>query len=52
MAHNPTPLVIPCHRIIGTRGIGGFSPDIEIKERLLAMEVQGVAGRRKVRPPA
>jgi methylated-DNA-[protein]-cysteine S-methyltransferase len=51
MAHNPTPLVIPCHRIIGTRGIGGFSPDIEIKERLLAMEVKGVVGRRKDRPP-
>jgi methylated-DNA-[protein]-cysteine S-methyltransferase len=51
MAHNPTPLVIPCHRITGARGLGGFSPDIEIKERLLAMEARGMAGRRKNTPP-
>lgn len=38
MAHNPTPLVIPCHRIVGARGIGGFSPAVEIKEALLARE--------------
>jgi len=50
MAHNPAPLVIPCHRIIGSRGIGGFSPDIEIKVRLLSMEVKGVAGRGSSSP--
>jgi methylated-DNA-[protein]-cysteine S-methyltransferase len=38
MARNPTPLVIPCHRVVAARGIGGFSPAIEIKESLLAME--------------
>jgi methylated-DNA-[protein]-cysteine S-methyltransferase len=38
MARNPTPIVIPCHRIVGTRGIGGFFPSIEIKKALLAME--------------
>ena len=38
MARNPTPLVIPCHRVVAAGGIGGFSPDIEIKELLLAME--------------
>jgi methylated-DNA-[protein]-cysteine S-methyltransferase len=38
MARNPTPLVIPCHRIVAAQGIGGFSPSIEIKEALLAME--------------
>ena len=38
MAHNPTPLVIPCHRVVGVRGIGGFTPSPEIKEMLLAME--------------
>ena len=51
MSHNPTPLVIPCHRITGARGLGGFSPDIEIKERLLAMEARGMAGRGKNTPP-
>jgi methylated-DNA-[protein]-cysteine S-methyltransferase len=38
MARNPTPLVIPCHRITAAHGIGGFSPSIDIKEALLAME--------------
>jgi methylated-DNA-[protein]-cysteine S-methyltransferase len=38
MARNPTPLVIPCHRITAAHGIGGFSPSVEIKEALLAME--------------
>ena len=42
MAHNPTPLVIPCHRITAAHGIGGFSPSIEIKEALLAMEKKGL----------
>jgi methylated-DNA-[protein]-cysteine S-methyltransferase len=39
MRRNPTPLVIPCHRVIGADGsIRGFSPSIAIKEYLLAME--------------
>ena len=38
MARNPTPLVIPCHRVVAAEGIGGFSPAVEIKEGLLAME--------------
>lgn len=42
MAHNPTPLVVPCHRVVAAHGIGGFSPAIEIKELLLAMEKKGM----------
>ena len=38
MARNPTPLVVPCHRIVSARGIGGFTPDLAIKEGLLTME--------------
>ncbi|HNX16932.1 MAG TPA: MGMT family protein [Methanoregula sp.] len=41
MAHNPTPLVVPCHRIVAAKGIGGFSPAIEIKELLLLLEKKG-----------
>ncbi|MDH7594203.1 MAG: methylated-DNA--[protein]-cysteine S-methyltransferase [Methanomicrobiales archaeon] len=40
LAHNPTPLIIPCHRIISAHGIGGFTPGIEIKEALLRLEGQ------------
>jgi methylated-DNA-[protein]-cysteine S-methyltransferase len=38
MARNPTPLVIPCHRIVSKNGLGGFTPSLEIKRDLLAME--------------
>jgi methylated-DNA-[protein]-cysteine S-methyltransferase len=41
MARNPTPLIVPCHRIVAADGIGGFTPAIEIKEFLLAMEKKG-----------
>jgi methylated-DNA-[protein]-cysteine S-methyltransferase len=38
MSHNPTPLVIPCHRIVGTRSLGGFSSGLELKIALLELE--------------
>lgn len=38
MARNTAPLVIPCHRVVAADGIGGFSPSVEIKEELLALE--------------
>ncbi|MDG6257553.1 MAG: MGMT family protein [Methanomicrobiaceae archaeon] len=44
MKRNPTPLVIPCHRIVARDGIGGFTPDIGIKRALLRME----AGERRI----
>ena len=40
-ARNPSPLIIPCHRVIAATGIGGFSPDIGIKELLLERERKG-----------
>ncbi|MHB8162815.1 MAG: methylated-DNA--[protein]-cysteine S-methyltransferase [Methanoregula sp.] len=42
MARNPTPLVIPCHRIVAAHDTGGFSPSVEIKEALLSMEAKGM----------
>ncbi len=39
---NPLPIVIPCHRVIGTNGsLTGFGGGIEIKKRLLALERAG-----------
>lgn len=38
LSHNPTPLLIPCHRVVSTRGMGGFTPHPEIKRALLEME--------------
>ena len=45
MARNPTPLVIPCHRIVSKNGLGGFTPPLEIKRDLLAMERSVCQGR-------
>lgn len=36
---NPAPVMIPCHRVIATSGLGGFSGGIEIKKRLLEAEL-------------
>jgi methylated-DNA-[protein]-cysteine S-methyltransferase len=38
MKRNPTPLVIPCHRVVAYNGIGGFTPSPEIKAALLKLE--------------
>ena len=38
MKRNPVPLIIPCHRVVSTKGIGGFTPDVFIKEELLKLE--------------
>ncbi len=37
---NPIPIIIPCHRVVGTNGIGGFSGEggVEMKIRLLRHE--------------
>lgn len=38
MKRNLTPLIIPCHRVVSSSGIGGFTPDISIKQDLIALE--------------
>jgi methylated-DNA-[protein]-cysteine S-methyltransferase len=39
MAHNPVPLVIPCHRVVAANGIGGYGPaGVAAKRALLALE--------------
>ena len=36
---NPIPLIIPCHRVIGTNGkLVGFAHGLEIKEKLIRLE--------------
>lgn len=39
---NKTPIVIPCHRVIAKNGLGGYSPGIDIKKRLLDFEGKNI----------
>ena len=36
--HNPVPLVVPCHRVLASLGLGGWSAAPGLKEALLAHE--------------
>lgn len=40
MRNNRTPLLVPCHRVVSSCGIGGYSASagVSMKKRLLAME--------------
>jgi len=38
LKRNPTPVIIPCHRVVAKNGLGGFSAGIEIKRELLKLE--------------
>lgn len=35
---NPIPLLIPCHRVVGVKGLTGFAGGLELKRRLLELE--------------
>ncbi len=37
-ARNNLPLVIPCHRVVATNGLGGYGGGLALKKRLLKME--------------
>ena len=52
MAHNPVPLVVPCHRVVAADGtLGGFSAEggVELKRRLLVLEGVFAVGNRRRR---
>jgi methylated-DNA-[protein]-cysteine S-methyltransferase len=38
LGKNPIPIIIPCHRVVAKKGIGGYSAGIYIKTRLLEFE--------------
>jgi methylated-DNA-[protein]-cysteine S-methyltransferase len=37
---NPLALIIPCHRVVGTQGLGGFAGGIAVKKKLLGLEMK------------
>ena len=40
LAANPLPLFVPCHRIVASRGLGGFSGGLFLKAYLLRLEAE------------
>ncbi|MGH2772617.1 MAG: methylated-DNA--[protein]-cysteine S-methyltransferase [Actinomycetota bacterium] len=38
LGSNPIPVVVPCHRVVGTGGLGGYRGGLAFKQFLLALE--------------
>ena len=39
MHHNPIPIVLPCHRVVGANGsLTGYAGGLDIKLKLLQLE--------------
>lgn len=41
---NPIPVMIPCHRVLGTNGLGGFSGGIGVETKVELLKLEGAAG--------
>ena len=51
LAHNPVPIVVPCHRVVNKNGnLGGFGGGLDMKKRLLEIEALHSKSNQKVRP--
>ena len=35
---NPIPIIVPCHRVLASNGIGGYGGGLKVKRQLLAVE--------------
>lgn len=43
VARNPVPLIIPCHRVVSSNGLGGFGGGLDLKRLLLRLEAGGAS---------
>lgn len=41
MSRNPTPLIVPCHRVLGTSGLGGYSAPQGLAMKLHLLNLEG-----------
>lgn len=41
---NPIPVIVPCHRILGASGLGGFSAPGGIETKVALLRLEGAAG--------
>jgi len=47
LSKNRLPIIVPCHRVIGSDGsLGGFSGGLGVKERLLRLEAAAISRQR------
>ncbi|MGC8466449.1 MAG: methylated-DNA--[protein]-cysteine S-methyltransferase [Acidimicrobiales bacterium] len=37
-ARNPIPIIVPCHRVVASNGLGGYAGGLAMKEALLELE--------------
>lgn len=42
MGRNPIPILIPCHRVLARNGIGGYSGDGGVDDKIWLLELEGV----------
>jgi O-6-methylguanine DNA methyltransferase len=35
---NPIPIVVPCHRVVASKGLGGYAGGLPMKQALLTVE--------------
>ena len=41
---NPIAIIVPCHRILGASGLGGFSGGIGVETKVALLRLEGAAG--------
>ena len=41
---NPIPILIPCHRVLGAKGLGGFSGGVGVETKVALLRLEGAAG--------
>ncbi|MEM6638159.1 MAG: methylated-DNA--[protein]-cysteine S-methyltransferase [Pseudomonadota bacterium] len=41
---NPIPVIVPCHRVLGANGLGGFSGGTGIETKVALLRHEGAAG--------
>jgi methylated-DNA-[protein]-cysteine S-methyltransferase len=51
LGRNPIAIVIPCHRVVASAGLGGFTGGLPLKRRLLALEGARPLNQMELRLP-
>ncbi len=46
MSNNRFPLIVPCHRVVSSAGLGGFSSSGGVSQKLAMLELEGWTGSK------